>query len=122
MCKLFISANPLLWKSSSMSVRIEGVVTSIKMESYFWAVLEEIALRDSLTLPEMLNRLYRESIDAEHDILNFTSFLRVCALRYLALQTTGDIPSDNSVSIASLNADEILTKEQVRNTGSMSTS
>jgi len=114
MCKLFIEAPSSLWVSKPRSIRIQKQVTSIKLESYYWTVLEEIATRDSLTIPLMVNRLYSESIEAGHDLGNFTSFLRVCAVRYLALQATGDIPSDTNISIASLDADKILATEAKR--------
>lgn len=55
MCKLFIGASPDLWKATTRSLRIDGMVTSVRLEAYFWRVLEEIAARDSLTLPEMLS-------------------------------------------------------------------
>lgn len=114
MCKLFINANTELWETSSRSVRIQGMVTSIRLEHHFWIVLEEIALRDALTIPEMLNRLYDESLEVGHDINNFTSFLRVCAMRYIGLQLVGDIPPDQAISIGSLDADTILRKEAER--------
>jgi predicted DNA-binding ribbon-helix-helix protein len=115
MCKLFIEANTELWKPSTRSIRIQGMVTSIRLEFNFWMVLEEIATRDSLTIPEMLNRLYQEALDARHDINNFTSFLRVCAMRFITLQLAGDIPTDKDVSIASLDAGTILGVENQRN-------
>jgi hypothetical protein len=62
----------------------------------------------------MLSRLYRESIEAEHNLGNFASFLRVCAIRYLELQMTGDIPMQPEISIASLDADNILMNESQR--------
>ena len=114
MCKLFIGANPDLWKASTRSLRIDGMVTSVRLELYFWQVLDEIAARDSLTLPEMVSKLYREAIEARHNLGNFTSFLRVCAIRYLGLQITGDIPVTREISIASLNANTILEKEDQR--------
>jgi len=112
MCKLFINANPGLWLSKTHSLRIDGVVTSVRMENAFWHVLEELAERDSMNLPQMITRLYHESIDAGHDLGNFTSFLRVCALRYLELQLSGDIPKDTRVPIASLDADRILASKR----------
>ena len=115
MCKIFIEADTELWEASTRSIRIQGMVTSIRLEFHFWVVLEEIAARDSLSLPEMLNRLYQESLDAGHDISNFTSFLRVCAMRFFALQLSGDIPADKKVSIASLDAETILSSEHLRN-------
>lgn len=114
MCKLFINADADLWKSSTRSLRIDGMVTSVRLENYFWGTLEEIARRDQLNLPQMITRLYHESIDAGHDLGNFTSFLRVCCMRYLALQLKGEIPDKPEVSIASLDTDQILAREGAR--------
>jgi len=112
MCRLFIGADPTLWVSSSRSLRIDGMVTSIRLENGFWTLLEEIAQRDAMQLPQMLTKLYHESIDAGHDLGNFTSFLRVCAMRYLSLQLSHDIPADVRVPIASLDAANILAREK----------
>ncbi len=76
------------------------MVTSVRLENYFWATLEEIAQRDGMNVPQMITRLYHESIDAGHDLGNFTSFLRVCCMRYLALQLSGEIPDQPDVTIA----------------------
>jgi predicted DNA-binding ribbon-helix-helix protein len=114
MCKLFINADPELWGSSTRSLRIDGMVTSIRLENYFWTILEEIASRDELNIPQMITRLYHESIDAGHDLGNFTSFLRVCAMRYLSLQNSGDIPLNRHTPINSLNTDTILKNESQR--------
>lgn len=111
MCKLFINADTNLWVSTTHSLRIDGMVTSVRLENYFWQILEEIAQRDGMNRAQMITRLYHESIDAGHDLGNFTSFLRVCALRYLALQLNGDIPNRDDVAIASLDADQILARE-----------
>ena len=108
MCKLFINADPELWVRRTNSLRIDGLVTSVRMENAFWQALAELAERDGMNLPQMITRLYHESIDAGHDLGNFTSFLRVCALRYLELQLSGDVPRDTRVPIASLDADRIL--------------
>lgn len=113
MCQLFVNADPQLWKSTTRSLRIDGMVTSLRMEAYFWHLLEEIARRDEMNTPQLITQLYHESIDAGHDLGNFTSFLRVCALRYLALQLSGEIPADRSVPIASLDAAPILAREQL---------
>jgi predicted DNA-binding ribbon-helix-helix protein len=111
MCKLFIQADSNLWVSSTRSLRIDGMVTSVRLENYFWTTLEEIAQRDGMNIPQMITRLYHESIDAGHDLGNFTSFLRVCCMRYLALQLSGEIPQRSDISIASLDADKILSRE-----------
>ncbi|WP_438466057.1 ribbon-helix-helix domain-containing protein [Marinomonas sp. PE14-40] len=86
---------------------------NIRLENSFWGILEEIAKRDDLQVPQMITRLYHESIDAGHDMGNFTSFLRVCAMRYLSLQAHGQISSDINTPINTLNADEILLNEKL---------
>lgn len=112
MCRLFIDADPALWESSTRSLRIDGMVTSIRLESFFWEVLKEIAERDSMTVPQLITRLYHESIDAGHDLGNFTSFLRVCCGRYLALQLNGKIPKGRAIPIRDLDAARILKEEK----------
>jgi len=42
MCEIFISANPESYESRTRSVRLHGVVTSIRLENLHWEVLEEI--------------------------------------------------------------------------------
>ncbi|PRD41494.1 hypothetical protein C5748_21690 [Phyllobacterium phragmitis] len=114
MCKLFIGADPALWQSVTRSMRIDGVVTSVRLESFFWWTLEDIAARDRLTLSQLIGRLYNESLQEGHDLDNFASFLRVCCGRYLALQIDGSIPADRDTTIASLDADGVLAREQGR--------
>ncbi|WP_372739908.1 ribbon-helix-helix domain-containing protein [Neptunomonas sp.] len=112
MCKLFIQADAELWSSSTRSLRIDGMVTSIRLENYFWTILDNISNRDGMNIPQMITRLYHESIDADHDLGNFTSFLRVCCMRYLALQLSGEIPINESVAISSLDVEDILAREK----------
>jgi len=60
----------------------------------------------------MIVKLNHEALDAGHNLENFTSFLRVCAMRYLHLQTIGMLPHSHDVSLASLNTDRILEQER----------
>ena len=115
MCQVFISANPALYESRARSVRLHGVATSIKLENLFWQVLEEIAERDGLGVPPLCARLYDELVAERGAVDNFASFLRVCCGRYLALQLSGGIPQDASISIRSLNAQQVLATEKHRN-------
>ena len=85
MCRLFIDADPALWTSHIRSFRKHGMVTSVRLEKMFWRTLEIIGQRDDLTVPQLLHRLYNESLDAGHGLENFTSFLRVCCLRFIDL-------------------------------------
>jgi predicted DNA-binding ribbon-helix-helix protein len=90
------------------------VGTSIRIEAFFWRVLEEAAQRDGLSLNELITRLYDEVVEADRDMVNFASFLRVCSGRYLALQLAGEIPEDRGVPIRSLDAGAILARERRR--------
>lgn len=114
MCKLFIGADSDLWQPNTRSIRIDGFVTSVRLESFFWGTLEDIAQRDGLSLGRLISRLYNESIEEGHDLENFTSFLRVCCSRYLSLQLAGEIPRDVNTPIGSLDADGILSRERKR--------
>lgn len=112
MCELFIKADPHMWESTTRSLRIDRMVTSVRLENFYWAALEDIARRDGMNVVQLITRLHHESIEAGHDLGNFASFLRVCCGRYLALQLTGDIPADADQPIAGLDASAILTRER----------
>jgi predicted DNA-binding ribbon-helix-helix protein len=86
MCKIFISADPELYRCRSRSLR--------------------------LSIAQLITRLYEELADTGGDCTNFSSFLRVSCLRYLALQLSGRIPADIEVPIRSLDADWVLAGEK----------
>jgi predicted DNA-binding ribbon-helix-helix protein len=108
MCKIFVSADPASYESRTRSVRLHGVVTSLRLENLHWAVLEEIAGRDGMSVAQLIERLYDELVADRGAVGNFSSFLRVCALRYENLIAQGRIPRDSSVPIRSLDADRVL--------------
>lgn len=114
MCKLFIQADPHLWQTRLKSVRLHGFSTSVRLENLYWQVLEEIAQRDGMSLPQLLAKLHEELTFAHGEVENFASFLRVCCGRYLSLQLEGDVPRDLGTSIRSLDADAILAREAQR--------
>ena len=93
MCEIFISADPASYESRTRSVRLHGVVTSIRLEHLYWEVLEEIARRDGMTVVHLIEKLYDELVTARGGVGNFTSFLRVTALRYEGLVAQGRIPA-----------------------------
>ncbi|MDM0105472.1 ribbon-helix-helix domain-containing protein [Variovorax sp. J22R24] len=108
MCEVFISADPQSYDSRTRSVRLHGVVTSIRLENLFWQVLEEIAARDDMGVVQLIEKLYDELVAARGEVGNFSSFLRVSALRYEAMVAQGRIPNDTSVAIRSLDAKAVL--------------
>ena len=108
MCEIFIRASEQSYTPASRSLRLHGVATSLRLEQLFWDVLEEIASRDGMRVTQLIERLYDERIAYRGEAANFTSFLRVCCLRYQLLQAEGRIPRDRAVPIGSLDARAVL--------------
>ena len=106
MCRLFIGADARLWRTRLKSVRMRGYSTSVRLENFYWRVLEDIARRDGMNVPQLLAKLHEELIEAHGEIENFSSFLRVCCGRYLTLQLAGgtyaDIAIDGAVTDGNL--------------------
>jgi predicted DNA-binding ribbon-helix-helix protein len=112
MCRLFIEADPLLWERETRSLRIHGVATSLRLETFFWNVLADVAQRDGLSLGQLIAKLYDELVEVRGTVDNFASFLRVCCGRYLALQLDGAVPSDPTIPIKDLDAPRVLYRER----------
>ena len=102
MCQVFLSADPQLWAHRARSIRLHGVATSLRLENLFWQVLQNIATRDGYSVPQLCTKLYDELLAERGAVDNFTSFLRVCCTRYLALQLSGEIPQDVRIPIRTL--------------------
>ena len=92
MCEIYVKADPILYESRSRSLRIHGCVTNIRLENLFWDILSELAGDEGMTSNQLITKLYDEIIEYRGEIENFSSFLRVTCLRYLALhrQKPGD--------------------------------
>ncbi|WGV99856.1 ribbon-helix-helix domain-containing protein [Vibrio sp. YMD68] len=83
MCEIYSGAEDTLFELKSRSVRIDGVVTSIRLEAVFWKVIEDIAGESGISVAEFLTRIYREVIQRRGELGNFTSLLRVACTTYL---------------------------------------
>jgi len=111
MCQIFINADPQLWSSRARSLRLHGVATSVRLETLYWRVLEEIGARDGMSVNQLITKLHDELLQARGEVRNFASFLRVCCGRYLLLQLAGRIPADVGVPIRSLDPAYVLAGE-----------
>jgi predicted DNA-binding ribbon-helix-helix protein len=112
MCQIFINSDPSLWQSKARSLRLHGVATSIRLETLYWRVLEEIGARDGMNVNQLITKLHDELMDAHGEVDNFASFLRVCCGRYLMLQLAGRIPADLGIPISSLDPAYVLADER----------
>jgi len=108
MCEIFIRAHPQSYASDTRSLRLHGAATSVRLERLFWRVLEDIARRDGMRVNQLIERLYDELVAYRGEAANFTSFLRVCCLRYQMLLAEGRIPADAGVPIRSLDARRVF--------------
>ena len=90
MCSVYVQADPIQYEARTRSIRISNVVTTIRLENLFWDVLAEIAAREGKTTNQMIATLYEELSVLREDNRNFTSFLRVCCLRYLSMPRVDD--------------------------------
>ena len=84
MREIFLSASAESYESRTRSVRLHGVVTSLRLENLYWDVLAEIADSDGISVIQLLQRLHDEFSTSRTEVGNFASFLRVSALRYMA--------------------------------------
>lgn len=100
MCEIFVKADPNLYATRARSIRLHGAVTSIRLENLYWDVLQEIATRDGMSANQLITKLYDELVEERGAIDNFTSFLRVCCLRYLSLIVEGGISADKKKPLA----------------------
>ncbi|GAA6129832.1 ribbon-helix-helix domain-containing protein [Halopseudomonas sabulinigri] len=92
MCELYVKADPILYESRSRSLRIRGVVTTLRLENQFWQILQEIAEVDGMTTNQLITKLYDEIMELRGEVVNFASFLRVSCTRYLAQREAQVVP------------------------------
>jgi predicted DNA-binding ribbon-helix-helix protein len=80
MCRLFAHHPQRSYKSQTRSLRIRGRCTSIRLELSFWYTLEEIAAKESKSLPALLTDLHNEALTHCGEMKNFASILRCFCL------------------------------------------
>ena len=83
MSEYFVKADPILYEQRTRSVRIRGMLTSIRLENTVWDVLAEMAEDEGCTTNALICTLHDEILDHRGEVSNFASFLRVTSLRYL---------------------------------------
>ncbi len=84
MCQVYAGADALLYANSSRSIRVNGFVTSIRLENEFWKILEEMSRAEGVSTSQFIGVLYQELVNQNGEVQNFTSFLRVACTIYLS--------------------------------------
>ena len=81
MCEYFVKADPIQYEQRSRTVRIHGVLTSIRLENLVWDTLAEMA--EGKTTNALIALFHDEILAHRGEVPNFASFLRVTCMRYL---------------------------------------
>ena len=86
MCDIYTSADPIHYEQRTRSVRIHGMVTSIRLENLCWDILARIAAKDKMTPTQPICRLYEDMVERQGRVDNLTSFFRILCISYLSLE------------------------------------
>ena len=82
MCEFFVKADPIQYEQRSRTVRIHGVLTSIRLENMMWDTLAEVAEEEGCTTNALIALFHDEILAHRGELPNFASVLRVTWMRY----------------------------------------
>ena len=83
MCEFFVKADPILYEQRTRTIRIHGVLTSIRLENMVWDTLAEMAAAEGCTTNALIVQFHDEILAHRGEVPNFASFLRVTGMRFL---------------------------------------
>ena len=83
MCEYFVKADPILYEQRTRTIRIHGVLTSIRLENMVWDILAEMAEEEGRTTNALIAMFHDEILAHRGEVPNFASFLRVTCMRYM---------------------------------------
>ncbi|HLQ85248.1 MAG TPA: ribbon-helix-helix domain-containing protein [Salinisphaeraceae bacterium] len=86
MCHIYASTDPDRYRCTTRSIRLQGYVTSIRLENEFWNILDSLAGEQEMTTPQFISELYDEVMAERGKVGNHTSMLRVACAVYLKNQ------------------------------------
>ncbi|WP_037282880.1 ribbon-helix-helix domain-containing protein [Rubellimicrobium mesophilum] len=78
MCQVYAGQAPETYEPVTRRIRLNGHSTSIRLESSFWRILDDMARREGMTTPAFVSRLHDEVMELRGETRNFASLLR-CA-------------------------------------------
>lgn len=83
MCHMYASTDPTRYESTTRSVRLQGFVTSVRLENEFWTILEELVDTQAMSLAAFISKLHSEVTAGKGEVPNLASLLRVTCAVYL---------------------------------------
>jgi predicted DNA-binding ribbon-helix-helix protein len=81
--KSYANIAPTQYASITRSVRVNGYVTSVRLEKRFWDVLDELARSEGTSTPRFISQLYGEVLAARGEVTCLASLLRVVCATWL---------------------------------------
>jgi predicted DNA-binding ribbon-helix-helix protein len=88
MCEYFVKADPIQYEQRTRTIRIHGVITSIRLENMAWDILAEMAEAERCTTNSLIVQFHDEILAHRGEVPNFASFLRVTSMRFLRRKLT----------------------------------
>ena len=88
MCEFFVKADPIQYEQRSRTVRMHGVLSSLRLENMVWDILAEMAESEGCTTNALVSKFHDEILAHRGEVPNFASFLRVTCMRYLRRSAT----------------------------------
>ena len=88
MCEYFVKADPIQYEQRTRTIRIHGVLTSIRLENMVWDTLAEMAEAEGCTTNHLIVQFHDEILAHRGEVPNFASFLRVTGMRFLRRKLT----------------------------------
>ncbi len=104
MCEFFVKADPIQYEQRSRTLRIHGVLTSLRLENMMWDILAEMAEAEGRTTNALISLFHDEILAHRGEVPNFASFLRVTCMRYLrravhdAAKAAGAAPNEGEAA------------------------
>ncbi|MDJ0612375.1 MAG: ribbon-helix-helix domain-containing protein [Rhizobiaceae bacterium] len=83
MCQIFAGQAPERYSGETRSIRLGGHVTSVRLETAYWEILEEVSAAQGMALSKFLTTLHDEVLDLRGEVQNFASLLRCACLTYV---------------------------------------
>lgn len=83
MCQIFAGQDPATYESETRSMRLNGHSTSIRLETAYWNMLDQIAEDQGFSTPGFISKLHSEVLELHGEAKNFTSLLRCACLQQL---------------------------------------
>ena len=109
MCEFFVKADPIQYEQRARTLRIHGVLTSLRLENMVWDVLAEMAEAEGRTTNALISLFHDEILLHRGEVPNFASFLRVTCMRYLRrAATAADRAADEAnAAVVAVTADPV---------------